>query len=118
MRAVRRIFAHRNQWKKIKSDCDDRKPIGSHWIPELKSLLRAVWAAAPRFEAVNNYIDRAADGDVAGVDADRPFVLRNNSAADNRPEKRELIAEQSVDLRRKDQVRAVAFRIGDRHYRA
>ena len=118
MRAVRRIFAHRNQWKKIKSDCDDRKPIGSHWIPELKSLLRAVWAAAPRLEAINDDIYRAADGDVAGVDADRAFILRDDPAANDRPEKRELIAHQAVDLCCKDQVGAVAFRIGDRHYRA
>ena len=41
----------------------------------LKRLLRPVRAAASRLEAVDNDIDRAADGDVAGVNADRPFVL-------------------------------------------
>jgi hypothetical protein len=63
-----------------------------------KSLLCPVRAAASWLEAVDNDIDGTADGGVAGVDADGAFVLRNDVAADDGPDKRELIAEHAVDV--------------------
>ena len=63
-----------------------------------KSLLCPVRAAASWLEAVDDDVDGAADGDVAGVDADRAFILRNDLSADDGPDKRELITEHTVDV--------------------
>ena len=70
----------------------------------LKRLLRAVWAAASRFEPVDDDVDRAADGDVAGVYANGAFVLRNDVAADDRPDERKLIAEHAIDVGRENEI--------------
>jgi len=63
-----------------------------------KSLLCPVRAAASWLEAVDNDIDGAADGCVAGVDADGAFILGNHVAADDGPDERELIAKHAVDV--------------------